>query len=154
MLFGCLGHLSHSLPTTGFVSAWSLRPTVSSTCLRGLRRLGLATPQCLDKLLEAETRRLWRRVMLTFLSFGCVKVTQMFDLETLKVGPNNPHKETNGGLWLKMVELADFFFFKTTTLNFNCLHFNVLNCLNKRCQHQLRASLKQLQSFLHNDLFI
>lgn len=53
---------------------------------------------------------------------------------------------------LKMVELADFL--KTATLNFNCLHFNVLNCLNKRCQHQLRTLLKQLQSFLHNDLFI
>lgn len=128
-----------------------LRPPVSSTRLRALRRLELATPQCLDRLLEAETRGLWRRAMLTFLPFGRVKLTQSFDWEALKVGPNDPHKETNGGLWRWK---RWFFFLKTATLNFNCLHFKVLNCLNKRCQHQLRALLKQSQSFLHSDLFV
>lgn len=38
MLFRYLGHLGHSLCTAGFVPARFLRPSVSSTRLRGLRR--------------------------------------------------------------------------------------------------------------------
>lgn len=56
LLFGCLGNPGPSLRTAGFVCAL-LRPPVSSTRLRGLRRLGLATPQCLENPLKAVEER-------------------------------------------------------------------------------------------------
>lgn len=57
-------HLSHSLSPQALSQSISPPQSVSSTNVsKALMRLGLPTPQCLDKLREAETRWLWQRVM-------------------------------------------------------------------------------------------
>lgn len=61
-------HLSHCLSPQALSQSASPRlpPSVCSTRLHGLIRLGLSAPQCLHEPRETETRWLWRRAVLHF----------------------------------------------------------------------------------------